>query len=121
MEKKEIWKLLELLNEYEKETKSWYTWKDIDSYDNCVYWVDCDGETEIVMYSDLYSKCYGFIQRLVEQDKIELSKVIKLYRKSNEHSINTYPVMYEYSDLERVLMLLSISEQPIDLLISLLK
>jgi hypothetical protein len=67
------------------------------------------------------SKKFWFIKWLVENDKIELSKVIKLYRKSNEHSINTYPVMYEYSDLERVLMLLSISEQPIDLLISILK
>lgn len=47
-------KLLELLNEFEKERKSWFTWRSIDSYDNCVYWVDCDWETEITMYSDLY-------------------------------------------------------------------
>ena len=120
-EKKEIWKLLELLNEFEEETKSWYTWKDIDSYDNCVYWVDCDGETEIVMYSDLYSKSYGFIWWLVENDKIDRDKCeckqLYYYLKKSEN-------MHwdkNFSRCERLLMLLAISDTPIDLLISILK
>ena len=69
----------------------------------------------------LISKEYWFIKWLVENDKIDLWKIKKLYRKSNEHSIHTYPIMYEYSDLESLLMLLSISSSPIEDLISYLK
>jgi hypothetical protein len=116
---KENWikKLIELLNQFEKERESWFTWRSIDSYDNCVYGVDCDWETEITMYSDLYSKYYGFIKRLVENDKIE----------TNHLSLQAFKNIFsggwfvKVSDLEVLLMLLSISNTPIEDLISYLK
>ena len=102
-------KLIELLNQFEKEKKSWYTWRSIDSYDNCVYWVDCDWETEITMYSDLYSKYYGFIEWLVENDKIDLLR------------LDNRIVLSEFNKVERVLMALSIQDNPIEFLISILR
>ena len=95
-------KLIELLNQFEKEKKSWYTWRSIDSYDNCVYGVDCDWETEITMYSDLYSKYYWFIQWLVDNDKIDESKID----------------IHWFSFYESVLMELAIKENTIEFLIS---
>lgn len=111
-------KLLELLNEFEKEKKSWYTWNNIDSYDNCVYWVDCDWETEITMYSDLYSKQYWFIKWLVDNDKIDLKEFHKLCWIINQDSEywNWTP-----QDYEQVIMYLSISDYPIEDLVSILK
>jgi len=105
-------KLVELLNEYEKERKSWFTWRSIDSYDNCVYGVDCDWETEITMYSDLYSKYYGFIKWLFDEDKIDLTK---LEDNSDWYWIELWDDCYE------VLALLSIQDNPIEFLVSILK
>ena len=64
-------KLLELLNEYET-PQSWVVFKSYDNYDGTFYWVDCDGEIEIA-WSDAFicSKKFWFIQRLVENDKID--------------------------------------------------
>lgn len=105
-------KLIKLLNEFEKERKSWFTWRSIDSYDNCVYGVDCDWETEITMYSDLYSKYYGFIKWLFDEDKIDLTK---LEDNSDWYWIELWDDCYE------VLALLSIQDNPIEFLISILK
>ena len=117
--KKESWmdKLIELLNQFEKEKKSWYTWRSIDSYDNCVYGVDCDWETEITMYSDLYSKYYGFIEWLEENDKIDFDKCWRCYE------INSTYDHYNLEDRQDLwlVMLLSISDTPIEDLISYLK
>jgi hypothetical protein len=113
-------KLIKYLNEYEKEKKSWFIWRSIDSYDNCVYGVDCDWETEITMYSDLYSKYYGFIKWLVENDKIDFDKVEKKFY--NEICITDYwdkDRIYWESDL--VIAVLSISDTPIEDLISYLQ
>ena len=69
----------------------------------------------------LISKEYGFIKRLVENDKIDLWKIKKLYRKSNENSTHTYPILYDYSYDESLLMFLAIQDEPISFLISILK
>lgn len=118
-------KLIELLNEYEKEVKkSEIVWSIDNDWDICSQtyeWVDYNEYTKYMNTSKLISKSFGFIKWLVENDKIDLWKIKKLYRKSNEHSVHTYPIMYEYSDLENLLMLLSISSSPIDDLISYLK
>ena len=106
-------KLVALLNEFEKEKKSWFTWRSIDSYDNCVYGVDCDWETEITMYSDLYSKQYWFIKWLVDNDKIDYKKF--------EDSIERYYDLEDYYLSEQVLMFLSIQDNPIEFLISILR
>lgn len=71
--------------------------------------------------NEIVSKYYWFIKRLFEKDKIDLWKIKKLYRKSNEHSTHTYPILYDYSYDESMLMLLAIQDDPIDFLISLLK
>jgi hypothetical protein len=112
--------LLKLLNEFEKERKSWFTWRSIDSYDNCVYGVDCDWETEITMYSDLYSKYYGFIKHLVDNDKID-------FRKLDPKINDSIPTRYylwtyiRYSFEKEILMTLSIQDNPIEFLCSILK
>ena len=104
-------KLVTLLNEYEKERKSWFTWRSIDSYDNCVYWVDCDWETEITMYSDLYSKYYGFIDWLVENEKIDKDKV---------EVLSVFQETWYYNLYQSLLMILSIQDNPIEFLCSVL-
>ena len=113
--KKEIWKLLELLNEYET-PRSWIVFKSYDDYDGTFYWVDIDGETEIA-WSDsmICSKRFWWIARLVEQDKIEL-EAWPLYW--------CQLIMYNrqpYTLYETILMLLAIEENPISLLCSILK
>ncbi len=107
-------KLSKLLNEYLESKK-----KDIQQFMNIAALMTQSGSKLYQTY--IISKDFKFIKRLVDNDKIDLWKIKKLYRKSNEHSTSTYPVMYEYSDLECLLMLLSISNSPIDDLISYLK
>jgi hypothetical protein len=70
-----------------------------------------------VSISYAISKSYWFIERLVKNDKIDLSK----------SWIEELPAMYgyDYESVEcksdRLLMLLSIQEKPIEFLISILK
>ena len=96
-------KLIELLNEYEN-TDNWENRYQVEFRE-----------------SKIISKKFWFIKWLVENDKIDLWKIKKLYRKSNEHSVHTYPIMYEYSDYESLLMILAIQDEPIKFLISILK
>jgi len=65
--------------------------------------------------------CRDFIKWLVNNDKINLWKIKKLYRKSNENSTHTYPILYDYSYDESLLMFLAIQDEPIEFLISILK
>lgn len=116
-------KLLKLLNEFEKEKKSWYTRKNIDSYDNCVYWVDSDWETEITMYSDLYSKYYGFIKWLIDKDRINRNDIDRA-ELHNTHRLFEYDYWVEDINkqyYEKTLMLLAIQDNPIEFLISVLE
>ena len=139
-EKKEIWRLLELLNEYHHFNSDLiYYWWD-EEYERVYFHSELpEKEKEKLRKAGIYneeddwvdedwiwdewicSKKFWFIKWLVENDKIDLWKIKKLYRKSNEHSIHTYPIMYEYSDLESLLMLLSISDTPIEDLLLYLK
>ena len=116
-------RLVALLNEYEKERKSWFTWRSIDSYDNCVYGVDCDWETEITMYSDLYSKQYWFIKWLVDNDKVDWNFIdyAEIHRTKRELESNYQPEDIERQYYEKLLMLLSIQDNPIEFLISVLR
>ena len=116
-------KLVELLNEYET-PRSWVVYKSYDDYDWTFYWVDCDWETEVA-WSDSYicSKQFWFIKWLVENEKIEYRKIIekeievwfKLVR------IKDYPNKIKEEDVEELLMLLSIQDEPIEFLVSILK
>ena len=108
---KEIWmeKLIELLNEYEQEEWCWGLkyWKLHNKY-----YDDYDQKDEEIR---LISKWYGFIKWLVENDKIDIQKM-------EEKSEYTFLKKRWWEHIiEDVLMLLSISDTPIEDLISYLK
>jgi hypothetical protein len=111
--KEKIWmgKLVELLNEYET-PRSWIVFKSYDDYDWTFYWVDCDWETEVA-WSDSYicGKRFWWVEWLVENDKINLDKLEKKVLKEN--------LIRKFD--EWLLMLLSISDTPIEDLILYLK
>lgn len=104
---KEIWKLIELLNEYEKtlEQNLQIEWTEV--------WIKSTPEIVI-------SKKFWFIKRLVENDKIDFEwmswhwKIISYLTDEKD---------YKWNDIKEwvVLMLLSISSSPIEDLISYLK
>ncbi len=116
-------KLIELLNEYVEETDFW---DNLDEYNEADI---IDGETLEVNwnYHDieyLYTKQFWFIQRLVEQDKIDRYK--KEIEKSDYDITFTWALtMDKKSDwdimVDTLLMLLSIQDEPIEFLVSILK
>ena len=98
---KEIWieKLIELLNEYAKVLRIW----------DYVWWHN----KETVENSDyIFTKKFWFIWWLVKNNKVDISKVWKL---SNMWFGD------KYTREETLLMLLSIQDEPINFLISILK
>lgn len=99
-------KLIDLLNEYDKEKWLHTFWKTTQSNKIQIYgkWVCSE--------SYIYSKSYGFIWWLVDNDKIDLDK-IKLFSIFNES--------WYYNAYQSLLMALSISDKPIEFLISILK
>jgi hypothetical protein len=115
MPEKEIWKLLELLNEYEKETKN----SEYSEWWGLLWWrpqyLRCDTvESELL----IISKGYRFIQRLVENDKIDKKKLDEAERRPMYVTDDMFSL---YKVDECVIMLLSISDTPIEDLISYLK
>lgn len=108
-------KLIELLNEYDKPL-GWY-------YEDWV--LDCKLNLyEYMAYEWICSARYWFIKWLVENDKIDRDK--KEIEKSDYDITFTWALtMDKKSDLDimvdTLLMLLSISDTPIDDLISYLK
>ena len=106
-------KLLTLLNEFDKlanpftHYKKWWYW-------DCVY----ENHLPSISHLILISKSYWFIWWLVENNKIDLDKVkdnSELYIKfsCNDDEKWTYTKI--------ILMLLSIQDNPIEFLISILK
>jgi hypothetical protein len=109
---KESWltKLIELLNEYDKPL-GWY-------YEDWV--LDCKLNLyEYMAYEWICSARYWFIKWLVENDKIDLDKVKEIWIKHNGRM--DVDGLYRFSVYERLLMLLAISDTPIEDLISYLK
>ena len=110
-------KLINLLNEFET-PQSWVVFKSYDDYDGTFYWVDIDGETEIA-WSDsmILSKRFQWVKWLVENDKIDRDKELKenwLFRK--------YFYDLEYvKNYDRLVMWLSVEDEPIEFLTSILK
>lgn len=108
-------KLVELLNEYET-PRSWVVYKSYDDYDWFFYWVDCDWETEIVWSDSLIcSKKFWWIWWLVENDKIDWKK---FYEKN---ILKWFITITKEEKADSIIMNLSISDTPIEFLISLLK
>ena len=116
---KEIWKLIELFKEYvdkySNDAKVLDEWEYavIDDGQSFLYW------TREYSYLTLISKKFWFIKWLVENDKIDFSKF--------EYMINIKAPKRElyYTKAgfhtEALLMLLSIQDEPINFLISILK
>ena len=104
-------KLIELLNEFQKEKKSqiFYSYnRDLDFFESwAIAWCQIYWES---VYT-IISKKFWFIKWLVENDKIDISKI---------------KCWYVYNDTEEdkvknVIMNLSISDSPIEDLVSILK
>lgn len=111
-------KLLNLLNEYQEERDSEYRFIWIEDWD---FFTITSVLSTWLWAETVFSKKFRFIERLIKNDKINLWKIKKLYRKSNEHSTHTYPILYDYSYDESLLMLLSIQDNPVEFLVSILK
>ena len=70
----------------------------------------------------IISKGYWFIKWLVENDKIDFNKLEKIWYEKIVYEYDwQYKTIVEYSDYESLLMLLAISNSPIEDLISYLK
>jgi len=115
-------KLIELLNEYEKEVKKseFYEWEKWVWWDTNLFRRDTRDEEWSHIYSDtadtyVISKKYGFIWWLVENDKINTESWPLYWFHFIMH--NRQP----YSFYETILMILAISDTPIEDLISYLK
>ena len=106
-------KLIELLNEYEK---SWLNEFELEKYEEWWYcewnWRifrgNWENNNELTPY-ELCSKHYWFIKRLVDNDKIDLLK------------LDNRIALSEFNKVERVIMNLSIQDNPIEFLVSILK
>lgn len=95
-------KLSKLLNEYLESKK-----KDIQQFMNIAALMT---QSDSKLYQTyIISKDFGFIKRLVDNDKIDLLQ------------LDNRIALSEFNKVERVLMALSISSSPIDDLISYLK
>lgn len=121
-------KLVELLNEYEKEVVvHWYEW----------YWQDvlmCKYiKDNFEFYTDeaatiAISKYYWFIERLVKKNKIDTKKVAERREEDWRSIVNynhyeeqmTRDIRIEYW-VDNTLMALSISDTPIDFLCDIIK
>lgn len=105
-------RLIELLNEFEKVRKSWWTYEWFDEY---------DGEFECKVLKTIFglddsfvcSKKYMFIKWLVDNEKIDVERV---YNNSDYPMVKRDEFLYEW-----LLMLLSIQDEPIEFLVSILK
>ena len=110
---KESWmdKLIELLNEYEDWMVSWVK-EYVEEFGVFVLNTEQMIEEEIII-----SKSFGFIKWLVENDKIDFDKCWRCYE------INSTYDHYNLEDRQDLwlVMLLSISDTPIEDLISYLK
>ena len=102
---KENWinKLIKLLNEYDDWMVSWY-----EEYFP-TEWLFVTNAGQWFREEFILSKRYWFIQWLVQNDKIDLLR------------LDNRIALSEFNKVERVLMALSISNTPIDDLVSYLK
>lgn len=121
---KEIWKLIELLNEYEKEKnpKTEYKWFS-SYYKPLCYWFKVPFQWWHDNWEDYSeeiatSKQYWFIKWLVENDKIDREQFYDKARKI----ITDFDLKWEYEwACNEIIMLLSIQDNPIEFLVSILK
>ena len=140
-EKKEIWKLLELLNEYhhfnsdliyywwDKEYEKVYFHSELPEkekeklrkagiYNEEDDWVDEDW----IWDEWICSKKFWFIKWLVENDKIDrrwIDKPIEYIEFYSDYNLDSET--HHYSDVDSLLMLLAIQDEPIRFLFEIIK
>jgi len=110
-------KLKDLLNEYSKKNQeySWeIEWNDIIAYSHFWEWY----ETIRVSESIIISKWYEFVKWLVENDKIDEIKFEDEY--TDKQTLKDVYIAWAKGD-ELLLMILSIQDEPIQFLISILE
>ena len=125
---KEIWKLLELLNEYHHFNSDLIGYFYDDEYDKFYFRTELpeekkeelknadalidDGISEVRVEDErIISKKFWFIKWLVENDKIEFREDFYL---EDQH-------WWWFGEDENIIMLLSIQDEPIQFLVSILK
>ncbi len=96
-----VWKLIQLLREFDDEN-----WNMVH-FENYIYAQD---------YL-IISKKFGFIQWLVENDKIDFYNILK----ENWTFRKEFYAIENRKEYERLIMLLSVSDKPIDFLCRILK
>lgn len=102
-------KLIELLNEYKKiKGYDWDT-KIINYNKNTLSFTN---GYSLLDYEIVIWKRYGFIKWLVDNDKIDLKKA---------NNIDNWPLFDYYSDDDALIMALSINNEPLKFLESILK
>ena len=109
-------KLIELFKQYKRETWTYYEYilfRDNDAWlqARCI---DDWKEIYIIRQAEILSKKMGFIKRLIDNKKIDLEEVEKI-----NQTWNIY--IRFWWDYEKVLMILAISDNPVEFLISILK
>ena len=104
-------KLIELLNEFE-----WYKEDEFESWKLDENWYLTEWWDYFRIWTEMkvVSKAFWFIKRLVDNDKIDF---VKLYDEVSDYCEELVP--YPWYDC--ALMMLSIQDNPIEFLISLLK
>ena len=123
-------KILDLFDEFVRETKQFWIIRGVGTSKEdweltkfIVEWVDEYDDEEYTKYisvEKLISKKFWFIQWLVENDKIDREKV-DINRNKNMSFVDFKLAHIDEVRLKVMLMLLSISDTPIDDLISYLK
>jgi hypothetical protein len=110
-------KLIELLNEYNRNVLKWSDkWELKNSIDNpWTKYISLSSVWAWKIYLWIISREYWFVKRLVEQDKIELEAWPLYWCQLIMHNRQPYTLY------ETLLMLLAISDTPIEDLISYLK
>ena len=111
MKEKWVIKLIELLNEYDDWMVSWFK-EYVEEFGVFILNTEQMMEEEIII-----SKSFGFIKWLVDNDKIDRERILK----------ENWQFRLFYYDLERVknydrlVMYLSVEDNPIEFLTSILK
>ena len=116
-------KLIKLLREFPSNDAKVLDKEDsaiIDTWQEFVYW------NRIYLYETIISKKFGFIKRLVDNDKIDFEKyrIMDTRKYLHQHIIGNVcyvDIRADVPNYEFILALLSIQDNPIELLISILK
>lgn len=117
-------KLVKLLNEYERE-REWLP-KDFEDYTmwdiewNEIVQSSCDPDSREYFKYYIISKDYQFIKWLIENDKIDLDKVLISFTMSESDWLWNY-YWHWVECYQSLLMLLAIQDTPIEFLCSIIK